>query len=408
MLDSICIYYSYIYLNNLDINYHLVNVDNERFNLLIPDNYKIDYSKSVNDYLGMGNIYFYNNKNNYELNYVKTDYDIFKDQMSKRDISNEFINYRGQHFYERVNDNQDKLYMFFNGYKFKITTNHKYNINELYDMYFILFSVTNTLFQNNSKLLRELTILKEKGIESFCNDIDLLHINLEEYYDSTIELNQDNILIKDDEDYLDYKDIQYKVDEIKNNEDLNIIYEENEWSLSGLFYFEYLGKYFKGNIIGYDEIINSTELNMDEKKSMLENIISQKQNEISNYYVKIKEDFYKLFIEYLRNNINYDIWNKYHLREFIMLENLTHDNENVNEYLTYNLFINALEKLDYNDYGQIKGLFNTKWIKKSIIGNSLLIHPDYYELSFSGLNYYLNDFNLYVDDEYNLLLNFEK
>ena len=163
MLDSICIYYSYIYLNNLDINYHLVNVDNERFNLLIPDNYKIDYSKSVNDYLGMGNIYFYNNKNNYELNYVKTDYDIFKDQMSKRDISNEFINYRGQHFYERVNDNQDKLYMFFNGYKFKITTNHKYNINELYDMYFILFSVTNTLFQNNSKLLRELTILKEKG-----------------------------------------------------------------------------------------------------------------------------------------------------------------------------------------------------------------------------------------------------
>ena len=34
--------------------------------------------------------------------------------------------------------------------------------------------------------------------------------------------------------------------------------------------------------------------------------------------------------------------------------NDTNDNENVNEYLTYNLFINALEKLDYNDYGQIK------------------------------------------------------
>ena len=59
------IYYEYLSINNYDAKYHLVSIDSIGYHLLIPSNYYIKYSRSTNNYDGIGHIQFYTEKNKY-------------------------------------------------------------------------------------------------------------------------------------------------------------------------------------------------------------------------------------------------------------------------------------------------------------------------------------------------------
>ena len=65
------IYYEYIVSNKYDFKFHLISVESDYFNCIIPSNYQIDYTQSNNDYREKGHICFYNDKYNSFIELLK-------------------------------------------------------------------------------------------------------------------------------------------------------------------------------------------------------------------------------------------------------------------------------------------------------------------------------------------------
>lgn len=408
------VHYEYIYLNNLVIRYHLVNMDSENYSFLIPSNYNINYSKSSNNYDGLGHVYFYTNKNTYELDYVKTDYKDFKYQVDryKDNVKKYFSNYREQEFYEILKDNVDVIYMFYNGYMFKLSSDHKFNINEYFDMYFILYSVTATSIHNDIHLLKELTYLKEHGVTNFCNDIDMLNMDLSNIEDS-LELTLNDVVINSDEAYLAYREKERKAEIIGANlfanrkeKELRMeLIDEDKWNMVGTFYFGCLGQYTNGCIMEYQEITKSEELDLKDKLNLLSKTINQKQFEVISYEDKIKEQFYIYLIKYLKSHITYEIWDKHHLRDFIYLSKLSTNYEQLSDNELYKLFCNYLNSsIDVlNNWEEIASIFNHKLLVDNVIGENIVIYPNKYVLHTSALNYLFDSIAFVINEKYEFM-----
>ena len=385
------IYYEYIILNKYNTKYHLVSIESDGFNCIIPNNYQIDYAQSNNNYDEKGHIYFYNDKYSYCLDFLKKDYNLFEKHMQhKRDnIKKSFTNYRNQTFYE-IYSNNEYLYMYYDGYYFKLYTNHKMSINEYYDMYLILISMSKEKISKNIQLIKELLYFNENGIYNICNDVDLIHSNLRDYANE-IELVESDIVSINDNDYLEYKSKQTKVDTI-SKELLSSLMSTNNNSLniSEMFKFANLGTY---NIIvnDYSEIIDSDEFNETEKNSLVYKMIQQKQNETYSNKDKINNEFYSYIIKYLKENLTYQLWDLYHIREFINMDR--YDNI-INDEELYKLFMEDLS---------IPGVLNMKLVEDSIKAYVLNIYPNKFVLRLSIFNGLLNNLKIIFDEEYNLL-----
>ena len=279
------IYYEYLELSNLDYKYHLIHVDSDNYSFIIPSTYQINYSQSNNNYESKGHIYFFNNKYTYSIDYKKKEYEKFKEDIGKYNITKEFKNYRGQEFIEVSKSNIDYIYTYYQGYYYKIYSDHRLSINEYYDMYLILFSITKYKLSKSIDQLKELYYLNDRGIYCLCNDIDLLTYDLKEF-DTDIDLKLSDILIYNDYEFLKYKSTKSKVEEISASilsnmsNKLRVKNEKNNWYIDGIFNFSILGNFCYGYITNYDEIIDSDELSMDDKTSILNKIIKEKQYEV--------------------------------------------------------------------------------------------------------------------------------
>lgn len=382
------IYYEYLYLNKYDIKYHLISIDSDNFYFIIPYSYQIDYAQSNNNYDDKGYIYFYNNKYSYSIKFIKNDYNSFINHMDnkKKNIKSRFSNYRNQLFFELYNNDNEYIYMYYEGYYFKLCTNHKMSINEYYDMYLILMSMSKNKIVNNLNLIKELYYFDKNGIYNICNDVNLIKSNLREYI-KEINLSENDIIITNDSEYIEYKSKQTKIDVISKNLLSNVMMNENE---KNSFKFANLGSY---NVIvnGYDEIINSDELNEEEKNKLIEKMITQRQNETNSNKDKIDSLFKEYIINFLKNNLSYNLWNLYHVREFI---NMDRFEDMVNDEDLYNIFINELNSTD---------ILNIKLVEDSIKGHELNIYPNKCVLQLSLLNGLINNLKIIFDEEYNLL-----
>ncbi len=397
------IYYEYLCLNNLDVKYHLVNIDRESYCFLIPTRYNISYLKSVSNYDGMGHIHFFSEKNKYSLDYIKEDNQTFKyylDMLNKK-VSKHFTNYLGGEFFEVLKDKADSIYMYFQGYMFHLASKNKLDINEYFDMYFILFSVTNTIIHNNLALLKGLTILLDHGVYAFCNDEDILTMNLNQYIND-IDLKEEYISVNSDDAYLKYKEKQRQADIIGHNvlmhqgdDNFSITSINDTWSFSGTFFFGCLGYYQKGAIVNYDEITESDELTFEEKVHMLDTIIKQKQMEVDSHEDLIKDAVYNYLVSYIVQSLNYSLWDKTHFKEFIHANVLMIDYEEVSDVDLYQAFIDYL-----NNHSDYEALLDYKKISNSAIGEEMTIYPDGFAITFSLCNYALDNITLKIDDEY--------
>lgn len=382
------IYYEYIISNKYDFNFHLISIDSDDFNCIIPCTYQINYAQSNNSYNEKGHICFYNEKYNYTLDFNKKDYESFKIHMShkEKDIKKRFTNYRNQLFYELINNNNEYIYMYYKNYYFKLYTNHKMSINEYYDMYLILMSISNEKISKNIELLKELYYFNDNGIYSICNDVDLISCNLTEYT-KDIKLDENDYFIANDDDYLDYKSKQTKVDTISKDIISNVM--NNNQNLDA-FKFANLGSY---NVFvnGYDEIIESDELSINEKNTLIEKMVSQKQNETYSNKDKINNEFYDYLIKYLKNNLNYQLWDVYHVREFINNDKF---DVSINDNDLYKVFMDNIDNEE---------ILNMKLVFDSIKSHELNIYPNKYILRLSLLNGLLNNLKIIFDEDYNLL-----
>lgn len=396
-------YFEYLNIDKIDKKYHIVYIDSESFKLLIPNNYQIDYLRSINSN-DRGHLSFSSNKHIYTLDYMKMQYSEFIEKINnlKGSVNKSFINYRGQKIYEVVKDNVDYLYMYYNNYFYKLYGNHKFTINEYFDMYFVLFSVTNRDIDDSINHIRDLCYLQEQGIYYLCNDLDLLLTDLSNYSDS-IEIKKEDLIIVKDEAYLQYKETQNKAKLIAlkvlepNKEDLSLYENDNIWYILGSFSFGILGNFNYGYIDEFNEINNSEELSYDEKKDLLNELINQRQLEVASNSSEIKMEFYKYLVNYFINNMSYQLWSEYHIREFVNIDYLTGNEDNVNDNIIYSLFINKLEEDD-----DCISLFDKKMIEDSIVSEKIVIYPNRYIIRFSALNCLLKDKECTFDETYKL------
>ena len=384
------IYYEYISVDKLDIVYHLVSIDSDNINFIIPTSYHINYSQSDNTYDHKGHIYFYDDKNSYSLDYTKREYDSFKAHMKHKEnnILKQFSNYRNQEFYEVLKNNEEYIYMYFNGYYFKISINHKMSINEYYNMYLILLSISNDKIEKNVNLLKELYYFDVNSLYSICNNIDLINKNLSNFV-SDIVFNEDNIIVSNDQEYIKYKSKQNKIDIISKNL-LSNVFDTEDIKVEDTFRFANLGTY---NVIikDYNEIIDSDELTEEDKNTLICKMIEQKQNEAYSNKDKINEEFYQYIIEYLKKNLTYSLWDNYHIREFINMDKF--DDELTDQEL-YDTFMNDIN---------LDNVLNLQLVEDSIKCHELSVYPNKYVLRLSIFNGLLNSLKIIFDEEYNLL-----
>lgn len=406
-IKDIPFYYELLNIHKINKTYHIVYIDSESFKLFIPNNYSINYSKSNNNY-NKGHLSFYNHKYTYTFDYHKMTYNQFTNKIDSinGEVIKSFINYRGQEVYEIVNNNVDYLYMYYNGYFYRLYSNHKFTINEYFDMYFVLFSITSRAVLECLNHLLCLYFIQDQGLYYLCNDLDVLQMDLSDYHDS-VNISKDDLIILNDDDYLEYKKAQQKAQSIAlkvlepKRDALSLYRKGNVWYIFGSFSFGVLGKYNYGYIDEFNEISGSEELSLEEKKDLLNKMIKQKQLEVISYYPKIKDEFYKYLVDYFINNLTYQLWSEYHLREFINLYHIIDDEMSVPDTIIYNSFMDKLQDVD--DYLE---LFNQDSILNSIICEKIVIYPNRYIVKFSALNCLFNEKEFTFDETYKLCCNY--
>ena len=395
------IYYEYIELKTLNTRYHFINIDSDGYNFLLPDNYQINYSQSNNTYENNGHIYFRNENYNYTLDYTKKKYEEYKQHMNdKKDfIVKSFTNYRGREFIEVFKNNVDYLYTYYDGYYYKIYSDHKLSINEYYNMYFILFSISKERINKAIQFIKELYYFKENCINKMFNDINLLTEDLSGYI-SDIDLLSSDIFIYSDEDYLKYKETKNKVDKISielftdiDSKNIKIKKVDNNWYLDCIFNFDGLSSFYNGQICGYNEITESDELSDEDKENLLKKVIEQKEYEVRCYKDKIEEEFNDNLVNYLENNLTYDLWINYHMKEYINVDKIDQC-DSLDERTLYNIFMDNINKSNE--------LLNKKLIESNIVGEEIDIYPDKCVLKITALNGLLNFITIEVNDEYGL------
>ena len=394
------IYYEYLELVNLNYKYHLISVDSDNFNFIIPNTYQIDYSKSSNNYEDNGHVYFNNSKHTYSLDYNKKSYDDFKNSISD-EIVKSFKNYKNHEFIEISKNDIDYIYTYYQGYCYKIYSNHKLSINEYYDMYLILFSISKNKINKSVEFLKELYYLNTNYVKCLCNDVDLLVDDLKKY-DSQVELEINSIIVYNDIDYLKYKDTKSIVEDISikllsdiDSTKLEVKKIDNKWHIDGSFNFGMFGNFYEGFIYNYDEITSSKELSEREKKEILDKILNEKQYIIDGYSNKIKEEFYNYLVQYLDRNLTLKKWDEFHIREFINFDLISNYDENMNDFSLYKLFMSSL----YNN----KYLFNEKMINNSIKCEKIVIKPNTYNIYISAFNNMFNSIKIKFNEEFDII-----
>lgn len=396
------IYFEYLKINNLNEKYNMICVDSDGYNFLIPDNYKIDYSGSYNIYETRGHIYFYNDRYKYNIDYIKKDYQDYLNHMNKKEkyIIKRFNNYRNQEFIEVFKGNFDSIYMYYNGYYFKIYSDHKFSLNEYFDMYFIFFSINDKSISNNIELLKELYFFSKNSIIFEYSGKNILESNLREYTDQ-IDFSSSDIIVYNNDEYIKYKDAKSIAEKISlnilenSNNVLSVDYIDSKWIINGKFKFGNIWNFSMGYISDYNEIINSNDFSIDDKKKMLSKIIVEKKYSLDGYLGTIKKEFYSFLRDYMSRELSYDLWNEYHIREFVNFELINEYNESLNDFSLYKLYMS-------NIYSDIK-IFNDKLVMDSIVPENITISPNIYILCISGLNGLLNKIKIKFDEEFNLI-----
>ena len=394
------IYYEYLELISLDYKCHLISVDSDNYNFIIPNTYRINYSKSCNNYKDKGHIYFNSSKYMYSLDYKKKSYDSFINSI-KGNITKQFKNYRNQKFIEVIKNGIDYIYMYYQGYSYKLYSNHRLSINEYCDMYLILFSISRNKINKSLDFLKELYYFNTNYIKKLCFDEDLLIEDLKKY-DLEVDLDMNNIIIYSDSEYLKYKETKSKVEDISikilsdiNNDKLEVKQIENKWCIDGTFCFGMFGNFYEGYMYNYDEITSSKKLTDIEKKEILSKILNEKQYIIDGYSNKIKEEFYNYLIQYFDRTLTLKLWEEYHIREFVNFDLISNYDENMNEFSLYKLFMSNL----YNN----KYILNEKQIINSIKCEKLVIKPNTYNIYISALNNLFSSIKIKFDEEFDII-----
>ena len=373
-------YQSFRYIKIMDCDWctHFLLLLNYNMGMIIPNNYVIIYGDSQENDLNKGKISFREDSKQYLIEYNISTEEEFESHMEELKVVSECIeqfNNNGQLFYEFING---YIYMYFEGYTWSIYGYSRNDIKEYYNMYTILMSIRTVekgAYQDkdNFKLIY---LINKNALNYLYKGIDLKKKTLEEIKEYS--LSEDVVTFSiDNNRYLTIIDEDYQIYSRKlkdNNDDIEKmnLYRDDKWTFEGTFKAGILGTYTSGYLLDFPEIVNSTELSEIEKRTLLENIINQKQIELYEYKDFISKKLLDILINDLKNKLNIDIWNKLQLVNYLYVENI--DIENKTEELLYDYFKYAL---DNNEDELIKSLIDIEYLSSKMIPKKVIIGPEF-------------------------------
>lgn len=398
------VYFEYLTINGVANRYHVVTLDTIGYSFLMPDNYTIIYNKSLCKYDGMGHLRFYNGQNKFDFDYFKEDDATFRYNINLilPKVKKTFTNYRNQVFYEVTKDNTEVIYLYFEGFMYRIKSYHKLSMNEYFDAYLMLLSLTSKMIHTDIPLLKEVIYFHQHALSNLIAEHDLLLENLSDV--SSIDISLADINVTNDEDYMEYKDHSHKIelleDYLLTMEDTSLgVFYEDGWQVKGTFLFGCFGRYSTIHINGYQEIIDAEKLTIAEKENLLTTIIKERQMEVDSHKTRLKNELYQYIASYFIECVSYELWHKSHFKEFINVDSLLSPEEDLDDINLYAKTLNYLE--DTTDLMEAASkLFNYQKICDSATGKEMVITPDTCLLKLSLCNDLFCDINISLDDNY--------
>ena len=374
---------SFKYLKMVDCNWfcHYLSLVDSKFNILIPKQYNISYGFSQDNNAEEGQFKVVTDNENI-IKYNKISEDIFvkqMDELSKSVRCLERFVADNHYFYEFENEH---IYCYYQNYCWVISGYNRNNVQEYYDMYLILMSISQGNISNNK--LKCLYLIGKNAINYLYKGIDLKKqfSNIANYGLSddmvTFAMSNGRYLLVIDEAYQKYhRKIKYAIDDAKKFN----IYSGQNWSFKGCFKSSFLGNYKHGFILNFPEITDSTELSEIEKRDLLENIIKQKQIELYEHKDYLKNKLLILLINYLKNYLTLEVWSKLNFIDYLCIEKIKFENKT--DKMIYIYFKNVLNN---GDDELIKSLIDIDYLCSNIIAKDIIMSPEFMAFSCQILN----------------------
>lgn len=378
--------FRYIKMMDCDWSCHYALLLNNKIGMIIPQQYVIIYGESSLNDLNHGIVKFRSEKE-YQVEYEASTEEEFELRMNELKIVStciEKFENNDQIFYEFDNG---YIYMYYDGYIWKISNFSRNDIKEYYDMYIILMSIRtiNNKHYNDKDNLKLIYLISKNCLNYLYKGIDLKKKRKEEI--DEYALTEDVVTFSiDNERYLTVLDEDYQIFKRKTNEETENfeklhIYCDDEWCFEGTFKASILGIYNSGYLLDFKEIVNSTELSEIEKRNLLENIINQKQIELYEYKDFISKKLLDILIENIKDNLTLDRWNELEFVNYLYVEDI--DIENKTEELLYDFYKFAL---DNNDIESIKKTIDIDYLSNQIKPIKVVISSEFMAFSCNIFN----------------------
>ena len=278
--------FSYLIVKDTPWQWHFLKFFNNTYGMVLPIDYIIEYGSTYKNSKENGVLHF-RKEHEYILEYRKASIEEFFSQMKELEevflLLEDFKTEYNQIFREYK---EDAIYMYQDGYVWKLSGYNRNDITEYFDMYLLLMSLRPLVEEiyNDNNHLKFLYLVSKNNIDYLYKGIDLKKkslISLPESLQKTLDvvtISLDNKLYNEVVD-LDYSIAKRKRGDKKVEELPITIVHKDKWFFDGNLSLGLFGNYLRGELFEFPSILSSTELSEPEKKELIKKVVIEKKQE---------------------------------------------------------------------------------------------------------------------------------
>lgn len=320
--------FSYLLVESSSWQWHFLKFFNNSCGMVLPIDYIIEYASTSRNSKLYGTIIFRKEKE-YVLEYRKATLEEFYAQMKELEdiflLLEDFQTENNQLFREYK---EDAIYMYQEGYIWKVTGYSRNDITEYYDMYLLLMSLrplTDGVYKDCNQL-KFLYLVSKNAITYLYKGIDLKKrtpASLIEEFQKTLDVvtvSLENRLYKEVLD-LDYS-IARRRNYPKEEEVALTITHKEKWFFDGNFSLGLFGNYLRGELFEFPSILSSKELSEPEKKELIKKVVMEKKQECLEKKAYLDNQFLIAFFKDRMENAE-EFFDQENWIDFLKLENIS-------------------------------------------------------------------------------------
>lgn len=321
--------FSYLVVKDSSWQWHFLKFFNNTYGMILPIEYLIEYSSTFKNSKEHGFLTFRKEKE-YTLEYTESTLEEFYSQMKELgevfSILEDFQTENNQIFREYE---KDSIYMYQDGYVFKLSGYSRNDITEYYDMYLLLMSLhplTDGNYTNNN-YLKYIYLVSKHSLDYLYKGVDLKKKRIAaliEMFQGTMDMvtiSLDNKLYGEIMD-LDYSlSMRRKCQEKEMELPITITHKE-KWFFDGNLSLGLFGNYLRGELFEFPSILSSQELSEPEKKELIKKVVMEKKQECLEKKTYLDNQFLYLFFKKRLDDAS-ELFEKERWDEFLKLESLS-------------------------------------------------------------------------------------